>query len=101
MVSGQPRLVVQKEEGLKIGRRRPADLLEAAQMENRVADQLSRAMEGDEAASAAAVDVSAQQAKPIQHLLGVGLVADPSSVDRRVFTQQQGVSRTGPVPVHI
>lgn len=39
----------------------PADLLEATQVEDRVTDQLSRAMEGDEAASAAAVDVGAQQ----------------------------------------
>lgn len=79
----------------------PAYLLEASQVQDRVADQLSRAMKGYEAASAATVDVGAQQAQPLQHALGVGLVADPGSVNRRVLTQQQGVSRTGPVPVHI
>lgn len=79
----------------------PADLLEAAQVEDGVADQLSRAMEGDEAASAAAVDVCAQQSQPLQGLLGVGLPADPCGVDRRVLAQQQRVGRTGPVPVHI
>lgn len=41
------------------------DLLEAAQIQDRVADQLSRPVEGDEASSVCAVDFGTQQAESV------------------------------------
>lgn len=77
------------------------DLPEAAQVQDRVADLLARAVEGDEPPSVGAVDVGPQQPQPVQQGAGVGFVPDPGGVDRRVLTQQQGMSWTGPDPVYI
>lgn len=74
-------------------------LFETAQVQNRVADQLSWAVEGDESSSVGAVDVGPQQPELLQQGTGVRFVPDPGSVDRWVLAQQQGVSRTGPEPV--
>lgn len=75
-------------------------LLEAGQVQDRVADQLSRPVEGDETSSVGAVHIGPQQAESVQQLGRVGFVADPGGVDRWVLTQQKSVSWTGPVPVH-
>lgn len=76
-------------------------LLEAAQVEDRVADQLSWPVEGDESSSVGAVNVGPEQTQAVQEGGGIGFVADPGSVDRRVLAQQQSVSWNGSVPVHV
>lgn len=58
-------------------------------------------MEGDESSPVRPGHIGPQQAQLVQQGLGVGFVADPGGVDRRVLTQQQSVSRAGPVPVHV
>lgn len=65
-----------------------SDLLKAAQVQDGVADQLSRSVEGDKSASVGLVDVSPEQAQLIQQGGWVGFVADPGSVDWKVLTQQ-------------
>lgn len=81
--------------------RSSSNLPEAGQVEDGVADQLPRTMEGDESSSVGAVDIGPKQAELVQQGGGVGFVADPDGVDRRVLTQQQSMSWTGPVPVHV
>lgn len=78
-----------------------SDLPETGQVQDRVADQLTRAVEGDESSSVGAVDVGPQQPEPVQQGTGVWFVSDPGGVDRRVLTQQQSVSPTGPEPVYV
>lgn len=78
-----------------------ADLLEAIQIENRVADQLTRPVEGDESTSVGMVDLRTECAEAVQVRRRVRFMADPSGVDRRVLTQQQSVSRTTTVPIHV
>lgn len=78
-----------------------ADLLEAVQIENRVADQLTRPVEGDESTSVSMLDFCTECAEGVQVHCRVGFMADPSGVDRRVLTQQQSVSRTITVPIHV
>lgn len=82
-------------------RKTAPDLLETAQVEDRVADQLARPVEGDESAPVGVLHVGPEQAQALQLRRRVRFVADPGGVDRRMLTQQESVSRTGPVPVHV
>lgn len=77
------------------------DLPEVAQLEDGVADQLTRPMEGDETPSGGLVNLGPQQPQLLQQGCRVRLLTNPSGVNRRVLAQQEGMSWTGTMPLHI
>lgn len=76
-------------------------LLEVAQVEDRVADQLTRPVEGDETTAVGLVDLGPQQPQLVQRCCWVRFLTDPSCINWRVLTQQESMSRTGTMPLHI
>ena len=70
----------------------PAHTLpEAPEVQDRVADQLARPMEGNQPASVRPEELGSQEGQPALLLGGIWGIADPDGVDRRVFAHQQGV----------